>query len=312
MRVKVRAGATAVGAKRKQRNTEILSYHLMLLPGMLFLFLFSTVPLFGLVMAFQKYVPAKGFFRSKFVGLDNFRFMFQLPDVSQVVINTLVIALSKIVLNIIVPVVFALLLNEVKNKHFRRVVQTVTYMPYFLSWVILGGIFVSMFSMDGLFNNLIRAMGGEPIMFMASNKWFRPIIVLTDTWKGFGYNAIVYLAALTAIDYSLYEAAAIDGANRWQQMTHITMPALVPTVILLTCLSLGNLFNANFDQIFNMYNPLVYKSGDIIDTYIYRMGLVDMQFSLGTAVGLLKSFISFILIGASYYLAKRFAGYRIF
>jgi len=310
--VKVRAGATAVGAKRKQRNTEILSYHLMLLPGMLFLFLFSTVPLFGLVMAFQKYVPAKGFFRSKFVGLDNFRFMFQLPDVSQVVINTLVIALSKIVLNIIVPVVFALLLNEVKNKHFKRVVQTVTYMPYFLSWVILGGIFVSMFSMDGLFNNLIRAMGGEPIMFMASNKWFRPIIVLTDTWKGFGYNAIVYLAALTAIDYSLYEAAAIDGANRWQQMTHITMPALVPTVILLTCLSLGNLFNANFDQIFNMYNPLVYKSGDIIDTYIYRMGLVDMQFSLGTAVGLLKSFISFILIGASYYLAKRFAGYRIF
>lgn len=312
MRVKVRAGATAVGAKRKQRNTEILSYHLMLLPGMLFLFLFSTVPLFGLVMAFQKYVPAKCFFRSKFVGLDNFRFMFQLPDVSQVVINTLVIALSKIVLNIIVPVVFALLLNEVKNKHFKRVVQTVTYMPYFLSWVILGGIFVSMFSMDGLFNNLIRAMGGEPIMFMASNKWFRPIIVLTDTWKGFGYNAIVYLAALTAIDYSLYEAAAIDGANRWQQMTHITMPALVPTVILLTCLSLGNLFNANFDQIFNMYNPLVYKSGDIIDTYIYRMGLVDMQFSLGTAVGLLKSFISFILIGASYYLAKRFAGYRIF
>jgi len=310
--VKVRAGATAVGAKRKQRNTEILSYHLMLLPGMLFLFLFSTVPLFGLVMAFQKYVPAKGFFRSKFVGLDNFRFMFQLPDVSQVVINTLVIALSKIVLNIIVPVVFALLLNEVKNKHFKRVVQTVTYMPYFLSWVILGGIFVSMFSMDGLFNNLIRAMGGEPIMFMASNKWFRPIIVLTDTWKGFGYNAIDYLAALTAIDYSLYEAAAIDGANRWQQMTHITMPALVPTVILLTCLSLGNLFNANFDQIFNMYNPLVYKSGDIIDTYIYRMGLVDMQFSLGTAVGLLKSFISFILIGASYYLAKRFAGYRIF
>ena len=231
MRVKVRAGATAVGAKRKQRNTEILSYHLMLLPGMLFLFLFSTVPLFGLVMAFQKYVPAKGFFRSKFVGLDNFRFMFQLPDVSQVVINTLVIALSKIVLNIIVPVVFALLLNEVKNKHFKRVVQTVTYMPYFLSWVILGGIFVSMFSMDGLFNNLIRAMGGEPIMFMASNKWFRPIIVLTDTWKGFGYNAIVYLAALTAIDYSLYEAAAIDGANRWQQMTHITMPALVPTEI---------------------------------------------------------------------------------
>lgn len=310
--MKVRAGAASVGAKRKQRNTEILSYHLMLLPGMLFLFLFSTVPLFGLVMAFQKYVPAKGFFRSKFVGLDNFRFMFQLPDVSQVVINTLVIALSKIVLNIIVPVVFALLLNEVKNKHFKRVVQTVTYMPYFLSWVILGGIFVSMFSMDGLFNNLIRAMGGEPIMFMASNKWFRPIIVLTDTWKGFGYNAIVYLAALTAIDYSLYEAAAIDGANRWQQMTHITLPALVPTIILLTCLSLGNLFNANFDQIFNMYNPLVYKSGDIIDTYIYRMGLVDMQFSLGTAVGLLKSFISFFLIGASYYLAKRFAGYRIF
>ena len=298
--------------KKRRWNSEIASYNIMMIPGVIMLLIFSTLPQIGLVMAFQNYVPARGFFGSKFVGLNHFRYLLILPDIGQVTSNTVVIALWKIGLGIVVPVVFALLLNEVKNKTFKRTVQTITYMPYFLSWVILGGIFVSMFSLDGIVNMLVKALGGQPIMFMASNKWYRPIIIATDVWKTFGYGAIVYLAALTAIDMTLYEAAAIDGANRWKQLLHVTMPALVPTIILLMTLSMGNIFNAGFDQIFNTYNTLVYPTGDIIDTYIFRMGLVDMQFSLGSAVGLLKSVISFALIGLSYILARRFSGYRIF
>lgn len=299
-------------SKKRRWNKDIASYHLMLLPGVILLFVFATLPLFGIIMAFQNYVPARGFLGSRFVGLSHFRYMMVLPDITQVSLNTIIIAFYKILFGILVPITFALMLHEVRNKSFKSVVQTITYMPYFLSWVILGGIFVSMLSIDGVINLMIRAMGGEPIMFMASNRWYRTIVIVTDVWKNFGYGAIVYLAALTAIDAALYEAAAIDGANRWQQLLHVTLPGLVPTIVLLTTLSLGNILNAGFDQVYNTYNPLVYRSGDIIDTYIYRMGLVDMQFSLGTAVGLLKSLISFLLIGLSYVLARRYSGYRIF
>jgi putative aldouronate transport system permease protein len=298
--------------RAKRNNLDILSYNVMMLPGVILLFIFATIPLFGLVIAFQNYVPAKGMLGSKWVGLANFSYMFLIPDSMQVLANTVIIAVSKILLGIVIPVIFALLLNEVANKPFKRIVQTVVYMPHFLSWVILGGMFVSMFSLDGIINTLLDRLGVEKIMFMASNKWFRPILIGTELWKEFGYGAIIYLAALTAIDPNLYEAAAIDGAGRWKQLLHVTFPSLVPTIVLMTTLSLGNVLNAGFDQVFNMYNPLVYRTGDIIDTYVYRMGLVEMQFSLGTAVGLLKSLVSIVLIVLSYYLANRFAGYKIF
>ena len=238
--------------------------------------------------------------------------MFLIPDSARVFWNTIIIAVGKIILGIVVPVIFALLLNEVKNVAFKRTVQTIVYMPYFLSWVILGSIFSVMFSLDGPINAIIQMLGGEPIMFLGSNTWFRPIILITDTWKGFGYGAIIYLAALLAIDPNLYEAAAIDGAGRFKQLLHITLPGLVPTIILMTTLSLGSVLNAGFDQIFNMYNPMVYETGDIIDTYVYRIGLIDMQWSLSTAGGLLKSVISSVLIIISYSLAYKFSGYRIF
>ncbi len=295
-----------------RKNLDILSYNIMMLPGVVLLFIFATIPLFGLVIAFQNYVPAKGMLGSKWVGLANFAYMFLIPDSMQVLSNTVIIAVSKILLGIVIPVIFALLLNEAVNKHFKRIVQTVVYMPHFLSWVILGGMFVSMFSLDGIINTMLERFGMEKIMFMASNKWFRPILIGTELWKEFGYGAIIYLAALTAIDPNLYEAASIDGAGRWKQLLHVTFPSLVPTIVLMTTLSLGHVLNAGFDQVFNMYNPLVYRTGDIIDTYVYRMGLVEMQFSLGTAVGLLKSLVSIVLIVLSYYLANRFAGYRIF
>lgn len=303
----------AAGIQKKKKFTfEILSYHVMLMPGMILLIIFSILPLFGLAIAFQNYVPAKGITGSTWVGLDNFTYMFAIPDTIQVIKNTLIIAIAKILAGIIVPVVFALLLNEVRNKFYKRLVQTVVYMPYFLSWVILGSVFSTMLSLDGIINSFIQLFGVEPIMFLGSNTWFRPVIVLTDVWKNFGYGAIVYLAALTSVDANLYEAAAIDGASRMKQLLHITLPALVPTIILMTTLSLGNVLNAGFDQIFNLYNPLVYETGDIIDTYVYRMGLVDLQFSLSTAVGLMKSVVSLVLITISYYLANRFAGYKIF
>lgn len=306
--------AAALRPKKKNKywNSETLSYQAMLLPGIILLIIFIVIPLFGLVIAFQNYVPAKGIFGSEWVGLENFEYMFLIPDSMQVFWNTIVIAVAKIIAGIIVPVIFALLLNEAKNVLFKKTVQTVVYMPYFLSWVILGSIFQTMLSLDGPINAIIQMLGGEPIMFLGSNDWFRSIIVITDTWKNFGYGAIVYLAALLAVDPNLYEAAAIDGAGRFKQLIHITLPSLVPTIILMTTLSLGNVLNAGFDQVFNMYNAMVYETGDIIDTYVYRMGLIDMQYSLSTAVGLLKSIVSSVLIILSYTLARKFAGYRIF
>lgn len=289
-----------------------LYYHMMLLPGMILLIIFSIIPMFGIVMAFQKFTPAKGIFGSEFVGLDNFRLLMKYPDVKQVIVNTLLIASSKIILGIIVPVFFAILLNELQTVWLKRTIQTIVYLPHFLSWVILSVMFTNIFSYTGMVNKLISFFGGEPVMFMISNKWFRKIIISTDVWKEFGYGAIIYIAAMTNIDPSLYEAADIDGANRWDKIKYITLPSLRPTIILMATLALGNVLNAGFEQVFTMYSPLVYQTGDIIDTYVYRMGLEKMQYSFATAVGLFKSVISFILIMTSYKLADKYAGYSIF
>ncbi|WP_237086866.1 ABC transporter permease [Paenibacillus ihbetae] len=298
--------------RKKRERLDGLTYHLMLLPGMIMLFIFAIIPMFGAVMAFQRFIPAKGIFESPWVGWSNFTYMFQLPDSKQIFINTIVIAVGKIVLGLIVPIVFALLLHEGRQKLFKSTVQTIVYLPHFMSWVVLGTMLTMIFSYDGMVNNLLEFLGLERIMFLASNTWFRPLLILTDTWKEFGYGTIIYLAALTSINPSLYESAALDGANRWKQMLHITLPGIFPTIVLLGTLSLGNVLNAGFDQVFNLYNPLVYETGDIIDTFVYRMGLINMQYSFATAIGLMKSVISFVLIIISYRLAAKYAGYRIF
>ena len=302
----------AAGGKTEFAGREQRMFHLMLLPGMIMLFLFVFVPLFGSLMAFQNYVPAKGIFGSKWVGLDNFQFIFSLPDSRQVFVNTLVIAFAKLIFNIIVPVSFAILLNEITVGICKKFFQTVVYLPHFLSWVVLATVVTNMFSLSGPFNALVTAFGGEPVQFLADNNWFRQVIVATDVWKEFGYNSVVYLAALTGIDLGLYEAASIDGANRFEQTLHITLPSLMPTIILMTALNLGNILNAGFDQIFNLYNPIVYETGDIIDTYVYRIGMVERQYSIGTAVGLFKSVISFLLIMGANKGAKKLTGSGIF
>jgi putative aldouronate transport system permease protein len=295
----------------KQFRNE-LPLHLMILPGIIVLILFSYVPMVGLLMAFQRFLPAKGLFGSKWVGLDNFKYLFTLPDFGQVIFNTIFIASLKILAGLIVPVTFALLLNEVKNKLVKSSIQTLVYLPHFLSWVILGGIMIEILSpSSGVVNQVFGAFGIEPIFFLGSVKWFPYTMVLTETWKEFGFNAVIYLAALTSIDPSLYESATVDGANRWKQTLNITIPGILPVVILMTVLSVGNVLNAGFDQVFNLYSPSVYESGDIIDTLVYRIGLVDMNYGLSTAAGLFKSVISLVLITISYKIAHKVAGYKI-
>ena len=301
-----------MGNKYKKRNVKERYYHLMLLPGMAFLFLFHIVPLGGVVIAFQNFKPVKGIFGSQFVGLDNFRRLFYLPDFWQILENTLLIAVGKIGMGMLMAVVFAVLLNECRSTVLKRLVQTSVYLPHFLSWVILAVMFSNLLSYGGVVNRFLGLFGMEPQMFLVSNKWFRSIAVLGDVWKEFGYNAVVYVAAMTSIDPGLYEAAKIDGANRWDRIWHITIPSILPTIILMMTLNMGQIMNAGFDEIFNLYSPLVYETGDIIDTYVYRVGLTNMQYSFGTAVGLFKSVISFILLAGSYKLADKFAGYRIF
>lgn len=293
-------------------NKPTYDYHLMLFPGMLLLFAFSIVPIFGIVIAFEDFIPVKGIFGSNWVGLDNFKYMFSLPDSMQIFKNTIIIAIAKIMLGLIVPLIFALLLNEVRKAWFKRAVQTVVYLPHFLSWVILTSIIMNLFQLDGMVNQVLGVLGIDPIMFLASNFWFRPLLVLTDVWKEFGFNTIVFLTALTAVNPNLYESAAIDGANRFKQILYVTIPGIASTIILLATLSLGNVLNAGFEQILNLYNPVVYETADIIDTYVYRAGLLEAQYGLATATGLLKSIVSFVMIIISYKLANRFANYKIF
>ncbi|WP_245249485.1 ABC transporter permease [Vagococcus allomyrinae] len=300
----------SIFAKFFNKNTPL---HLMILPGLLILLIFNYLPMFGVVMAFQNYRPARGILGSDWVGLANFRDIMNFPDTGQIVFNTTYIAAVKIVLNLIVPVIFALLINEVRKKWFLKGVQTIIYLPNFISWVILGGVFIDLLSpSSGLINEIVKAFGHKPIFFLGDNEWFRRTIFATDVWKNFGYNTIIYFAALTGIDGSLYEAAQIDGANKWKQIKHITLPGIMPIVVVMTILSLGNILNAGFDQIFNLYNPSVYKTGDILDTFVYRLGFQQAQYSFSTAIGLFKSVISLALTSLSYWFAYKFSDFRIF
>lgn len=293
-------------------NREFPLY-LMLLPAVILALVFSYGPMVGIVMAFQRVLPGKGLFGSPWIGWDNFKYVFQMPNFYQVIWNTVFIAGLKAIAGVIVPVSVALMLNNVTSKLFKRTVQTVVYLPHFLSWIILAGIFVDILSpSDGVVNLLLKAVGMQPIFFLGNDNVFPWTMVATDIWKSFGFGTIVYLAALTDIDPTLYEAATVDGANRWQQTWHITLPGIMGTIIMLTTLSLGNILNAGFDQIFNLYSPLVYRTGDIIDTLVYRTGIANYQYGVATAVGLFKSVVSLLLIGIAYKLAAKFADYRIF
>lgn len=300
------------GKTWKQEVRHNWPLYILLLPSVILAIVFCYVPMGGLVMAFQNYKPWLGITGSEFVGWSNFKQIFVFKESYQAIINTLIIAVSKIILGLIVPIVMALLLNEVQHMGLKKGIQTLVYLPHFLSWVTVAGMLRDILGLDGIVNGFLQRFGVEPIFFLGEAGMFRQIVVLSDLWKGFGFGMIVYLAAISNIEQSLYEAAQMDGANRWQQTLYITLPGIMPMVIVMATLSLGNVLNAGFDQIFNMYSPLTYSTGDIIDTYVYRQSLINGQYSFGTAVGLFKSGISLLLTVVAYKLAYKFAGYRIF
>ena len=297
----------------KKLHIKNSSLYLMILPAFLLVFVFSYIPMLGIVIAFKEYKPWIGVFKSPWVGLDQFKMMFTYPGVGQIIWNTLYISVMKIVIGFIVPIIFALLLNEVRSVAYKRTIQTLVYLPYFLSWVILGGVLTDLLSVNtGMVNNILKAIGMNPIMFLQDGDWFRFTVVVSDVWKGFGFSTIVYIAAITGISPSLYEAATVDGANKWKQALYITIPSILPIAAVVLTLSLGNILNAGFDQIFNLYSPLVYGKGDIIDTFVYRTGMIDNSYSFSTAVGLFKSVISFMLITMTYKITYKYGNYRIF
>jgi putative aldouronate transport system permease protein len=311
----VRAERTATAARfAKTRNYLARTWPLyaMFVPGLVALAIFSYYPMYGIIISFQDYNPGLGFIKSPWVGLQNFRDIFSNPDFRDIVRNSFVIATAKIVTQQVAAVALALLLNELTRMWLKRTLQTILYLPYFLSWIVLGGILLDMLSAGGLVAQAFRAVGLESPMFLGSNTWFVPTLIVTNIWQTVGWSTIIYLAALTSVDPVLHEAAAIDGAGRLQRVRYVTLPGIASTVVLLACLNLGNVLQAGFDQVFTLYNPAVYATGDILDTYVYRVGLISARYSVGGAIGLFKSVMGFILIVVAYRLADRFTGYSIF
>ncbi len=288
----------------------------MLAAPMALVLVFQYLPMAGIIMAFQDYLPNQGFyvFGSEFVGFANFARLFADAEVWRVMRNTVIIAVLKIILGTVFPITVAVLLNEVGKLWFKRGVQTAIFLPYFISWVIMSGVLMRLFSSDsGIVTVLFRNIGITIPKYFEDASAFPSLVIFSNLWKDSGYGVVVYLAAITTIDPTLYEAAKIDGAGHFKRCVHITLPGMLPVIILLTVLNMGNVLNAGFEQVFNLYNEMVYSTGDILDTYIYRKAFGQAHdYSFATAVGLLKSVISLVFISAAYIIAQKKYDYRIF
>lgn len=291
----------------KHLRSEWLLY-VFLLPGLLYFIVFKYVPMYGIMIAFQDYSPFKGIAGSEFVGLKHFQRFFTDSEFIIVFRNTLLISLYKLFWGFPAPIALALMLNEVKVRWFKRTAQTLFYIPHFFSWVIFGGIIINVLSGTGIVNNALVFFGLDPIYFMGEKAYFRTILIVTDIVKESGWASIIYLAAITGVDPSLYEAARIDGAKKRHEIWHITLPSIRSTILILFVLQLGNILELGVQQVFMLYNPLVYEVGDIIDTYVYRVGLTEQKYSFATAVGLFQSTVGLILIVIANRMAKRFGG----
>ena len=280
---------------------------LMLVPGLIYFAVFHYAPLYGVVIAFKDYNLLDGILGSQWAGMKYFEMAFASVDFWNAFRNTMIISLLKLAFTFPAPILLALLLNEVRCMRFKKVVQTISYLPHFLSWVVFAGIITSFLSPStGVVNLVIKQLGFDPIYFVADNDWFRAVLVITAVWKEVGWGTIVYLAALGGVDMQLYEAASIDGASKWKQTIHVTLPAIAPTIVVMFIFAVGGIVNDDFDQIYNMYNPAVYKTGEVISTYVYKIGMEGMQYSLATAIGLFKNIIALILIVGTNYLCKAF------
>lgn len=310
---KKQKGSFGSGRRIIQRFKHEWPLHLLILPALIVTAIFSYGPMYGLIMAFQDFNPVLRFSGSEWVGLDNFRWLFAQEAFRRTIPNTLFISMGKIILGTLSSVIFALLLNEVRINSLKRVFQTIVYIPNFISWVIMAGVLQTILASDGIVNNLINVFGFDSVPFLTDASIFPWTMIWTDVWKTFGFGTVVYLATITSMDPGMYEAAAIDGAGRFKQVMTITLPLMGPIIVLMVTLALGNVLNAGFDQIFNLYSPIVYSTGDIIDTYLYRISFTGMpQFSIGAAVGLLRSVVSMVLITTSLWVAYKVAGYRVF
>ncbi len=278
----------------------------MMIPGFLLVLIFNYGPMYGLLMAFQDFQVTKGIWGSPWVGLKHFEEFFNTPFAMRALRNTLYISALKLVFGFPAPIFLALVFNEVRDGLFKRFSQTISYMPHFVSWIVFAALITGMLSPStGAVNYLLKALGMQPIYFMANPKWFIVVLVASEIWKEIGWGAIIYLAALTDVDPTLYEAAVVDGATRIQRMIHISIPLILPIAALMLILRLGGIMSAGFDQIFNMYNAQVYESADIIDTYVYRSGLGDLKYSFAAAVGFFKSVVGLILVVAVNEVARR-------
>ncbi|MEG0741108.1 MAG: ABC transporter permease subunit [Clostridia bacterium] len=290
--------------ERTSRKENIFQYivkhkymYLMLVPAILYYVVFCYLPMAGVQIAFKKFNPMVGIWASPWVGFTYFEKLFSLNKFYQVFWNTLSISLTRLIWGFPFPIIIALMLNELRGSRMKRTIQTAIYVPQFISWVVLGGMLINLLSADsGLVNGIIKGLGMQPIGFLTDEKYFIPTMVVSMIWKTFGWNTIIYLAALTSVDPQLYEAAIVDGASRWKQLLHITLPSIMSTIVVVLIMRIGSLMQAGFEQIFVLYHPGVYGSADIIDTYVYRIGLVDGKFELATAVGLFKSIINFALV----------------
>ncbi|MFD0715481.1 ABC transporter permease [Paenibacillus sp. GCM10027626] len=284
----------------------------MLFPCLLFFFIFKYLPMYGIVLAFKDYKIVHGIFGSPWNGTDNFHELFAGRDFPRAFRNTLIIGFYKLIFGFPAPILLAILLNELRLLFFKRIVQTLSYLPYFLSWVVLAGVFMEIFSPTrGVVNYLISSLGADPIFFFGDRDWFRTLLVSTEVWKNVGWGSIIYLAALTGIDPSMYEAAVVDGASRWKQMIHVTLPSLLPVITIMFILAVGGIITDDFDQIFNFYNSSVYEVGDVLSTYTYRIGIGEMEYGLATAAGLFTTVIALTLILVTNFIVKRFNDYGI-
>ena len=273
--------------------------YLLLLPAAVYYVTFKYLPIYGMIMAFQDFKPVKGFLGSSWVGLEHFQRLFAARDFWRVFRNTFIISFYKLLLAIPLPIILALLLNEVSNRAFKRSIQTIIYLPRFLSWIVVSGIVYNLTRVQGgLVNGIIQAFGGEPIVFLADDRYFRALLAITDAWMMTGWRTIIYLAALSGVNPELYESAQIDGANRWQQTIHITLPSIKEVIAIILIISVGDIMRIGFEQVIAMYNPAVYEVADIFQTYVFRIGLLNAQYSYAAAIGIFNAVVALVAVVA--------------
>jgi putative aldouronate transport system permease protein len=288
-----------------KRNNAL---YIMIIPPVVLIILFSYLPMFGVMIAFKDYNLALGVLRSPWVGFKYFIQFFNDPFFGRIVSNTFILASLGILIGFPAPIIFALFVNEIPGTRFKRIVQSISYLPYFISTVVIISLLMILFSPDGIVNSFIAAIGAETQVFFSDSKWFRPLFIGSGLWKGIGFGSIIYLAAMAGVNPELYESAMIDGAGKLRRMWSITLPSIMPTIRILFILEMGGLFDVGFEKVFLMYNPAIYRTADVISTYVYRRGIGNMEYDYATAIGLLNSVISFILVFVSNKVSQRMSG----